>query len=237
MLRSCLFFILSVSVVSCAKGGFSASIINDLSNDQSSQSPLEPLPAPPPGFQPLLWESARAEGALWSKFILGLLQNDANSIVEKSDDMKVFCPTYAHLSKTQRFNVAAMLVSAIAKFESDFDPLSRSTETNLGTDPVTGKQVVSEGLLQLSYQDTMGRSYCQFDWNADKNLGDKDPRKTILNPFKNLRCGLLILAEQVDRYGSLIIEQGNYWAVIRKNGKFQKIHEISQLVQTLTYCK
>ena len=49
-------------------------------------------------------------------------------------------------------------------------------ETTMGADSVTGKQVASEGLLQLSYQDIpnygalLKYPACKIDWQKDKAL-------------------------------------------------------------------
>jgi hypothetical protein len=67
-------------------------------------------------------------------------------------------------------------------------------ETTMGTDPVTGKQVASEGLLQLSYQDVpnygsvLKYPLCKIQWSKDKSLSVTDPKKTILDPYINLEC-------------------------------------------------
>ncbi|MEN0057917.1 MAG: hypothetical protein AAGB31_03715 [Bdellovibrio sp.] len=66
------------------------------------------------------------------------------------------------------------------------------TENTMGTDLVTGKQVVSEGLLQLSYQGvpnygaTLKYPLCRIEWSKDKNLAATDSKKTILDPLINL---------------------------------------------------
>lgn len=198
---------------------------------------IEPKPGNPPGMEALLWESLNPQGKTWSQIVFNALKGSASSLINKSDDMEIFCPKYAELQETQKINAVGMLISAMVRYESNFDPLARLAEPSLGTDPITGQMVYSEGLLQLSYQDGIGRSYCKFDWDLDKKLSPKDPKKSILDPARNLDCGVRILAEQVDKYGSLVIEHGAYWAVIRKNGKFQKINEIASKVQTLSFCK
>jgi hypothetical protein len=150
--------------------------------------------------------------------------------------MDRFCPKYYSLTGEQKMNAVGMLISAIVKYESNFDPLMRYREATMGSDPVTGQPVYSEGLLQLSYQDVTAWAFCKFDWNADKKLAATDPRRTILDPYNNLECGVRILSEQVDRTGHIVIDNGAYWAVIKEQGKYEKINEIASLVKTLNFC-
>ena len=89
----------------------------------------------------------------------------------------------------------------------------------MGIDHVTGERVYSEGLLQLSYQDTTWMRDCEFDWNRDKRLKPSDPHKTILDPYKNLQCGMFILSEQIRLKGSLIMSSGEYWSTLRSRSR------------------
>jgi hypothetical protein len=115
-------------------------------------------------------------------------------------------------------------------------------ETTMDTDPITGNQVASEGLLQLSYQD--GRNYtgkvtipCKFNWALDKPLflqNPKNPNISILNPFYNLEYGIEILAYQIRTYKKIVLTKNVYWAVIKQNGKYEKINKIRSFVENLT---
>lgn len=196
-----------------------------------------PISKPQPKMESLAWEKVRAEGTNWSKYVFHLLETDLRSMIAKVQDMTIFCPKYQSLTDTQKINALGMLIAGIAKYESDFDPLSRNRESTMGTDPITGSTVHSEGLLQLSYQDVTGWSFCEFDWNADRHLGPRDPRKTIFDPYRNLNCGLRILAEQIDKYHRIVIDHGAYWAVLKLNGKYQQVRAIANLVQILSFCQ
>jgi hypothetical protein len=226
--------------VSCGKGFQQGTDPQD--NNQSSESPNEPSPPTlnpsPPDFQfkPLLWEASRPGSREWSSFVFGLLGNQAQSIL-KAQDMDRFCPRYASLSNPQKINVAGQLISAMVKYESSFNPTTRLLETTLGTDSVTGQPVYSEGLLQLSYQDIRGYPFCEFDWEKDKNLSPTSPNKTIFNVYRNLGCGLRILANQVQRRGKIVLTKGAYWAVIKEDSRYEKIDEIANLVGNLEFCR
>jgi hypothetical protein len=104
---------------------------------------------------------------------------------------------------------------------------------SLGTDPVTGKQVKSEGLMQLSYQDLPNYPTlpCQFSWSNDKTLDQNDPNKTIFNPTYNLEFGINILAKQVQEKGTIALSSGVYWSVLKINGKYSKLPQIQNAVQ------
>lgn len=94
----------------------------------------------------------------------------------------------------------------------------------MGTDPVTGRQVASEGLLQLSYQDVQWAPYCEFDWSVDKKYSDTDARKSIFDPEKITEdCGIQILDRQVAKKSNIALSSGVYWAVLKIGGKYRGI--------------
>lgn len=134
-------------------------------------------------------------------------------------------------------NLWTEVISQIALYESAWKPTSRMQETTMGTDPVTGKPVWSEGLLQLSYQDIQWAPYCEFDWKKDKLLSPTSPQKTILDPIKNLECGVRILAAQIRTKGTVILNKGVYWAVLKEGGKYQKIAQITGATKKMKFCE
>jgi hypothetical protein len=192
---------------------------------------------PTASFETLAWEAAsRPQAKQWSAYIFNLINGEAKDLLA-AQDFAQFCPRYATLTRNQKINAAGQLIAAMAKFESGFNPLSRYHESTMGTDPVTGLAVYSEGLLQLSYQDTQWASFCAFDWSVDKYLSATDPKKTILDPYKNLYCGVRILANQVKNKGVIILGTGAYWSVIKSNSQYQKLSEIKAIVGALTFCQ
>jgi hypothetical protein len=199
----------------------------------------EPL-APPPGlsgkFEALSWESANPKNKTWSEYLYKVIDQEELVRLDKAGDTDHFCKNYSRFSREQKINFWGALISGMAKFESAYNPLSRMTE-DLGTDSITGRQVSSEGLLQLSYQDIKGYKFCEFDWNKDRNLNPKDPRKTILDPYKNLRCGIKILGRQVERKGNILLRSGVYWSVIAVGHRNEKISAITGIVRKLSFCK
>ncbi len=191
---------------------------------------------PPLVWLPLSWESKKPAYASWSNYSFQVIDKFGASIVNESQDITRFCPKYNNLTRIQKINVIGQIISEMTKWESGFNPLSRMAE-DLGTDPVTGKQVHSEGLLQLSYQDTQHYKFCEFDWSKDKNLPPADPKKTILDPYKNLHCGIRILNQQVSKHKNIIIGKGAYWAVIKSNSGHHRINEITTAVKKFPICQ
>jgi len=192
-----------------------------------------------PGYtpHPLLWETQKAESKQWSEHVYNLIQQQAPDLIQGAEDITTFCPRYYSLTTNERINFWGLLISGIVKFESDFDPTSRMHETTMGTDPVTGKPVFSEGLMQLSYQDVRHFPFCdEFDWNSDRHLPPADPKKTILDPYKNLNCGVKILAQQIHNRNRITVSKGVYWAVIRLDGRHNKIEQISALTKKMPGC-
>lgn len=189
-------------------------------------------------YHPLLWEAVRKDGPAWSAHLHKVIEDElATDLLPGSSDVEIFCPRYHTLNNHQRINFWGMLISAITKYESGFNPLSRYHESSMGTDPVTQKPVYSEGLLQLSYQDTKWATYCEFNWSLDKNLAATDPKKTILDPYKNLSCGVKIFARQIRNKRHIAVSSGAYWAVLIPGGRYGKVVEISKLTKQMPGCQ
>jgi hypothetical protein len=187
---------------------------------------------------PLLWEGKNKDGVLWSSFVYQIIGNSsAQQLLPGSGDITDFCPAYATATNPERVNFWGFLISSIAKYESSFIPTERFLENGLGTDPITKLPVYSEGLLQLSYQDIQAYPFCEFDWAADRLLAPNDPKKTILDPFKNLECGIKILANQIEKKGNIALTSGVYWSTLKLNGTYSKVPQIQAMTKALPFCK
>lgn len=176
----------------------------------------EPAPAPTPEARPtpaarpiitkpaypLLWEGKHAEAAQWTTYTTDLIDKDlADKLLPGAKDVLDFCPRYLVLSRPEKVNFWAFLISAVVEKESTFNPTNRSGEAFSQPDRVTGLPVFSEGLMQISYGDMLNYpNYCSFDWTFDRNLHENSPYKTIFDYERNLRCGIGILANQVARH-------------------------------------
>lgn len=206
--------------------------------------PSAAQPSTPSSRIALSWELTTAphpERKPWSDFLTAHMKSNLK-IYETAKDVQVFCPKFSKLNEDQKTKALSELVVGMIYFESGYKPTSYMVETTMSVDKVTGVQVKSEGLLQLSYQDIPNYGAllkgCGIDWAKDKGLAQTDPKKTIFNPIINLNCGLLILTNQVKNKQAIALEKGVYWAVIKLNGKYTKINQIAERVQkNAPFCK
>lgn len=209
-----------------------------------------PKPVPPSTTQPqpsgsfkALWNGQNADAPNWTLHVQSAVETFGSALYSGPQDVADFCPKYDRLGKQDRLNFWVQLVAAMTKFESSFNPASRYTESTMGIDPVTGRQVVSEGLLQLSYQDEnnyrrlLPAGVCDFDFQADSRFAVGDLRRSILDPKKNLSCGVGILNRQVVRTGRLAVGSGAYWAVIKTSNSRNKLSEIRAITNALPFCR
>jgi hypothetical protein len=195
------------------------------------------IPQAPVTNRPL-WESARRDSQTWTTHAAQVIQTSADYLLRGTDDVVRFCPRYHWLPASSRVQFWIFLTSAITKYESGFSPTARYLESTMGTDPVTGRPVYSEGLLQLSYQDKLAYPFCNdFDWRSDKKLSAQDPRKTIFDPFKNLACGIRILDYQARRYHLIAFDRSQYWAVLRPKSKASRVSQIQAMTRAMPLCR
>lgn len=185
-------------------------------------------------FTKLSWEYKVTESKEWSTFVFGKIESLQDKFFQ-CEDITWFRTDYHSLSPKQKINIWGELISAICKFESDWRPWSSMVEKTMKNDPVTGKQVKSEGLMQLSYQDKINypKLTCKFDWEADKYKADNDKTRTILDPYINLEFGIEILATQIEKRKRIALENSVYWAVLKLNGKHSKLTEIRKMVNLI----
>ncbi|QDK37701.1 hypothetical protein [Bdellovibrio sp. NC01] len=185
----------------------------------------------------LAWEtSSKPERTQWSLYLQDIITNQWNSLLAGSSDITTFCPKYYSLDNDHRANAWAALFVGVAKFESAWDPTTRFHETTMGNDDITGLPVYSEGLLQLSYQDIQGYPFCDFNWTKDKNLSATNPKKDTLDPYKNLYCGVGIMAKIISKKNQITVSSGAYWSTLRSGGSYQHISEIAAIVKKLPFC-
>lgn len=219
----------------CTTAPVSSEPIGTPSTENPSPGSSEPLPSEPPSSSclnaPLAWENTTAphpERKPWSEHLCKEIDKRFASFA-KAKDITNFCPKFNSLDKAGQLHALSEMVVAIVYYESGYNPTSWMTESTMGTDPITGVQVKSEGLLQLSYQDKQWAKWCMFDWAKDKTLPVSSPKKTIMDPYINLSCGIPIMANQIDKKGTIAVEKG-YWAVTN-NGKYSKVSKIQERVR------
>lgn len=143
--------------------------------------------------------------------------------------MNTFCPNWSKLSATDRRQFWSSLLWSIAGPESERNRTLIYLEDTMDTDPVTGYQVRSEGLLQLSYQDvpnygyrggdiswTQDKSFAKADYDAKKKYGNS--ARTILDAYANINLGLWIMRKHLEDFNpnqNLEDALGKYWYVMQ----------------------
>jgi len=198
--------------------------------------PGEAPPKPPTDhYGELSWEENHPQAFRWSDYLYSLIEKNGDRLVNGASDIKTFCPKYYQASRSEKIEFWGHLISEMAYFESRHQPTRRFAEPKK-KDKITGKQLYSEGLMQMSYQDVMGNPECQFDWKADSKYAIDDPRRSILNPYKNLHCAFLVIRKQITRHDKIAIGQGAYWAVIKSSYERNKLPQIRAATQALEFC-
>ena len=162
-----------------------------------------------PGVQ--TWDPA------WDRIVEEALPADMVFSGRAAQDARPFCPRFAHLSPGDRRAFWAYFFQALAGAEAGLKPTTdvRHTEPEVAVkDGVTQRMVRSEGLLQLTYMDSK-RYECDFDWDADKELREHDPERTILQPKNNLECGVKILHNQLMDQHRPLASPKSYWSTLQ----------------------
>lgn len=250
-------FALSLSLFFILSGCVSATQQNDSSAVAAKEESREVASAQP--WEPLLWEQKKKDdlgrvvegdksfnerkdrAKQWTAKLYELIPKETVLTSIVPTDVEYFCPRYAKLNASQRGNFWAQLIAAISYKESGWVPTNRTPEKRLGIDAITRKTVASEGLMQLSYQDAATYKQwfdCGISWENDRKLKLDDPNKTIFGPFRNLRCGLLILNHRV-KMNTKISTPGTYWSVLRPKSANQNSATkwLAQQTRSLSFCK
>jgi hypothetical protein len=131
--------------------------------------------------------------------------------------VRSYCPRFASMSNADKRAFWAYTFQALAGAEAGLKPTTdvRHTEPEVAVvDTVSKRMVRSEGLLQLTYMDA-DRYGCDFNWEQDRTLPEKDPAKTILNPRNNLLCGVKIMENQILTQKKPLLSSSSYWVTLR----------------------
>lgn len=180
------------------------------------QKEIKPAPATPIDTKRVelggeTWDPA------WDRLVEEALPDQLLSSTRVARDVRPFCPRFGVLSKGDKRAFWAYFFQALAGAEAGLKPTTsvRHTEPEVAVkDEVTRRMVRSQGLLQLTYMDAK-RYDCDFDWEADRKLPEKDPARTILQPKNNLECGVKILENQLIDQRRPLLSQKSYWATLQ----------------------
>ena len=194
------------------------------SQEQATTQPAAEQPATPPvkAAPPTPIDDKKAElgGNTWDPQWDAFIENALPPPMLSRDvprDVRLFCPRFYDMSDVDKRTFWAYFFQALAGAEAGLNPETRirHTEPEVAvTDKVTGRQVRSEGLLQLTYEDR-DRYGCDFDWEADRHLPAKDPKKSILQPKNNLECGVKILSHQILDQHKGVVSRTSYWSTLQ----------------------
>lgn len=173
--------------------------------DQSLVLPVINSPIPRPTVTPIaVTVSYPQKGWIsdYDDYIKGMVTE--RMLNQPNIRMTQFCDAWPTMNVDQKKQMYADLLYSIAYPESNYNNLNIYLESTMSKDELTGLPTMSEGMEQLSYQDTKTYgSGCAFDWKKDyKNLKDDidhgrsysaHPERDTLNPYLNLKCAMTII--------------------------------------------
>lgn len=143
-------------------------------------------------------------------------------------DINSYCKGYSRLSPSQRLNFWGDLLTAISFHESRHNPKLMYKERFKDS---SGSQVISRGLLQLSFESSKGYG-CPLDQASQ-----------LHDPAKNIDCGVRILNRWISQDGVISKDAGllkkkwrgaaRYWSVLRQP---QTLSTIQAQIQGQPYC-
>lgn len=156
--------------------------------------------------------------------------------------MGSICPNWNAMNSNDRKVFYSDLLFAVSKLESNQEPRSLYYE-DLGIDQLTKQHVVSEGILQLSYQDALWYK-CDFDYKKDKQFHIDDlahrngkiswlshhSEKDTINSYKNIDCSLKIISKLLQKHPKeeFAHNLSRYWSTMRS----KKLPQIKALMKS-----
>jgi hypothetical protein len=200
--------------------------------------PVEVKPAPPTPIAEKKEELGKpAWDPQWDAIIETALPPEMlSSRMERA--VRPFCPRFNRMSETDRRAYWAYFFQALAGAEAGLEPATdvRHSEPEVAVkDAVTKRRVRSEGLLQLTYMDAE-RYGCDFDWDNDKKLPEKDPDKTILQPKNNLECGIRIMRNQLVERRKPAVSKASYWSTLQPGTASYRVF-VKQMANVPEVCR
>ena len=141
------------------------------------------------------------------------------------NDIATYCPAYASADNEKRRQFWTGLMSALVRHESNYNPRLTYTEN---FNDLSGRRVVSRGLLQISIESANGYG-----------CGLSDAQE-LHDPKTNLTCGVRILSRLVSRHGTIATDRrpwngaAAYWSPFRK---VDKKRDMSGWTRGQAYCR
>ncbi len=159
-------------------------------------SPAPPTTEPVPYAHPLLC-GGRVWPDQWNTWLNEAITDFGGHML--AADIHVLCPRYTVMAEEQKRAFWVLLSSTIICEETGFDPNSRYWEGAMK------HPVWSEGLWQLTYGDERGHKRCEIS----------QAKGNILDPRTNLRCGVVIMDDQMAHEG--VFADDSYWSTCRNS--------------------
>lgn len=131
--------------------------------------------------------------------------------------VRSYCPGFAQESEADKRAFWAYTFQALAAAEAGLTPTADVHHTEAavaGKDAVTHRSSRQEGLLQLKYEDAQHYG-CDFDYAADMRLPETSSERTILQPQRNLACGIRIMENQIVTQGKPLVVRSSYWSTLQ----------------------
>lgn len=131
--------------------------------------------------------------------------------------VRSYCPNFEGEAEADKRAFWAYVFQALAGAEAGLDPTANVHHTQAAVariDTVSKRPVRAEGLLQMTYQDA-DRYGCDFDWSSDRKLAEHDASRTILQPGRNLGCGVKIMENQIITQGKPLLSRTSYWSTLQ----------------------
>lgn len=160
----------------------------------------------------------------WDAFIEQSLPADLLS-EKAARAVRMYCPAFAQEPEADQRAFWAYTFQALAAAEAGLKPTADVHHTERAVavrDTVTHRASRQEGLLQLKYEDAQ-RYGCDFDFEADRRLPEKSAERTILQPQKNLACGMKIMENQIITQGKPLVVRSSYWATLQPGTKSYRV--------------
>ena len=219
---------IALTLLLSACGGTSKTSAPLAQTDSPVTAPFAPSP---PGSE-IFPEVIQGWLPEYSSHIENKIAGDYPSLLGVEDArMLTVCPSWSGLTRGDRERFWSSLLYSIAGPESGRNRTSIYRETTMSLDSVTGLQIRSEGLLQLSYIDVPSYQYTagDIDWMKDKAMALSDyaagatsgnPARTLLNAYANLNLGLFIMNRLIISHPAERLETafGHYWSTMRASG-------------------
>jgi len=177
------------------------------------------------------WDT-KPPGPEWTKQTLDAINQYGTDLIEAlPSDGDLYCKSYKDLNVDNRKAFWVYLISALAEYESNFDPAVTFDETTVDPKMLTreGKPIISRGLLQISRESANGYG-CGI--STAKELHDART---------NISCAVRILNRWVGRDKVISGRSAGKWrGAARYFSPFRnatKLKHMQQLTMQQPYCR